>query len=302
VDAAMERLLAAPPAGELPARVALGLHHEQQHQELLLTDLKHLLAQNPLRPAYRPGPLPEQPRALPARWIERPGVLVEIGHPGGGFGFDNECPRHRVWLDPHALASRPVTNGEYQAFIRDGGYRNPLLWLADGWDAVRAGHWQRPLYWNEAGDALFTLRGEQPLEPDAPACHLSYYEADAYARWAGARLPREAEWEAAAAAWPVEGNFADSGALHPRAAAPEAPAFFGNVWEWTASAYAAYPGYRPGAGALGEYNGKFMCNQFVLRGGSCASPAGHLRASYRNFFPPQARWQFSGVRLAKDLA
>lgn len=302
VDEAMQSLLDAAPDGRLPARVELGLHHEQQHQELLLADLKHLLWHNPARPAYRAGPLPPQPAALPARWIERPGVLVEIGHTGCGFGFDNEFPRHRVWLDAYAVASRPVTNGEYQAFIRDGAYGNPLLWLADGWDTARTGGWSRPLYWNEDCDALFTLRGEQPLQPDEPVCHISYYEADAYARWAGARLPREAEWEAAAMAWPVRGNFLDSGALHPRASEPEAPAFYGNVWEWTASAYAAYPGFRPGEGALGEYNGKFMCNQLVLRGGSCVSPADHLRPCYRNFFGPATRWQFSGLRLAKDLA
>ena len=301
VDAAMRHLLEDRPDPLLLDRLELGLQHEQQHQELILTDLKHLFAANPLKPAYRAGALPAQPAALPARWLERPGVLVEVGHPGGGFGFDNEFPRHRAWLDAHALASRPVNNGEYLAFIRDGGYREPRLWLADGWDAAQTGGWTRPRYWNEACDALYTLRGEQVLSPDEPACHLSYYEADAYARWAGARLPREEEWEAAAAAWPVRGNFLDSGALHPRASDPERPAFFGNVWEWTASSYAAYPGYRAAGGALGEYNAKFMCNQYVLRGGSCVSSADHLRPSYRNFFPPQARWQFSGLRLAKDL-
>ena len=302
VDAAVQRLLEEAPEPALLERLELGLQHEQQHQELILTDLKHLLAANPLKPAYRAGPLPAQPPALPARWIERPGVLVEIGHPGGGFGFDNEFPHHRVWLDAYALASRPVNNGEYLAFIRDGGYHEPRLWLADGWDAAQARGWTRPLYWNAACDGLYTLRGEQSLAPDEPVCHVNYYEADAYARWAGARLPREQEWEAAAAAWPVQGNFMDGGALHPRAVDPEQPAFFGDVWEWTASAYAAYPRHRPGDGALGEYNAKFMCNQYVLRGGSCASSAAHLRPSYRNFFPPAARWQFSGLRLARDLA
>lgn len=304
VDQAVVALLErAAIAADLSARVELGLQHEQQHQELLLTDVKHLLAHNPQRPAYRPALAPP-PAACsqPMRWIERPAGLVEIGHPGDGFGFDNESPRHRVWLDAYALAARPVTNGEYLDFIHDGGYRNPLLWLADGWDAVQAGGWQRPLYWDDAGSALFTLHGEEPLRPEDPVCHLSYFEADAYARWARARLPREAEWEAAAAAWVVRGNFLDSGALHPRASAAASPAFYGDVWEWTASAYAAYPGFRAGDGALGEYNGKFMCNRLVLRGGSCASPAGHLRPSYRNFFPPQARWQFSGLRLARDLA
>jgi ergothioneine biosynthesis protein EgtB len=304
VDEAVVGLLErAPLARELSDRIELGLQHEQQHQELLLTDLKHLLAHHPQRPAYRPALAPPAPAgSRPLRWTEHPAALAEIGHPGDGFGFDNESPRHRVWLDGYVLATRPVTNGEYADFIRDGGYRKPLLWLAEGWDAVQAGGWQGPLYWNDAGDALFTLRGEQPLRSEDPVCHLSYFEADAYARWAGARLPREAEWEAAAAAWPVHGNFVESGALHPRAGPTEAPAFYGDVWEWTASAYAAYPGFRARGDALGEYNGKFMCNQLVLRGGSCVSPAGHLRASYRNFFPPHARWQFSGLRLARDLA
>ena len=301
VDAAMVRLLDGGPAPLLSERIELGLHHEQQHQELILTDVKHLLSLSPLKPAYRAGALPAQPKAQPARWIERPGVLVEVGHGGGSFGFDNEFPRHRVWLDAHAIASRPVTNGEYLEFIHDGAYREPLLWLADGWDLLQAQRWDRPLYWSEDLESIYTLRGEQPLARDEPACHLSYYEADAYARWAGARLPREAEWEATAASWPVTGNFYESGALHPRAGAPEHPAFFGDVWEWTSSAYSAYPGYRPDEGALGEYNAKFMCNQWVLRGGSCVSSAGHLRPSYRNFFPPHARWQFSGLRLAKDL-
>ena len=301
VDGAMQRLIERGAPRGLAQRIELGLQHEQQHQELILTDVKHLLSGNPLQPAYKAGGLPPQPKAQAARWLERPGVLVETGHDGAGFGFDNEFPRHRVWLDAHAIASRPVTNGEYLEFIHDGAYHEPLLWLADGWDAVRAQGWQRPLYWSEDLESQFTLRGEQALSRDEPVCHLSYYEADAFARWAGARLPREAEWEAAAAAWPVEGNFLDSGALHPRAGAPDRPAFFGNVWEWTASAYAPYPGYRTDDGALGEYNGKFMCNQMVLRGGSCVSSADHLRPSYRNFFAPSARWQFSGLRLAKDL-
>jgi ergothioneine biosynthesis protein EgtB len=304
VDAEVLAVLDGPDPGAVRAqRIELGLQHEQQHQELMLADLKCLFAQNPLRPAYRPlGTAAPPAGAAALRWLEQRAALVEIGHGGEGFCFDNELPRHRVWLDPHALASRPVTNGEYRQFVRGGGYREPLLWLADGWDAVQAGGWQRPLYWSEDGDSAFTLRGEQPLRPEEPVCHLSYFEADAYARWAGARLPREAEWEAAAAAWPVKGNFLDSGALQPRASAPQDPAFHGDVWEWTASAYAAYPGYRAPAGALGEYNGKFMCNQLVLRGGSCLTPPGHVRPSYRNFFPPHARWQCSGVRLARDLA
>jgi ergothioneine biosynthesis protein EgtB len=225
---------------------------------------------------------------------------VEIGQGGTAFAFDNERPRHRHWLEPHALASRLVTVGAFREFIRDGGYRTPTLWLADGWLAVQREGWSRPLYWSEDLASHFTLRGEVPLDDDEPVCHISYYEAEAYARWAGARLPREQEWEAAAAAWPVAGNFADSGRLHPRCESGVTPEFYGNVWEWTASPYTAYPGYRSPAGALGEYNGKFMCNQMVLRGGSCASPPGHLRAAYRNFFSPHARWQFSGVRLARD--
>jgi ergothioneine biosynthesis protein EgtB len=301
VDDAMRELLEGGATGVLPARIELGLQHEQQHQELMLTDVKHLLSHNPLKPAYRAGALAAQPRAQAARWIERPGVLVETGHDGNGFGFDNEFPRHRVWLDAYAIASRPVTNADYIEFIHDGAYREPLLWLADGWDRVQAEAWDRPLYWSPDLESHYTLRGEQPLVRDAPVCHLSYYEADAYARWAGARLPREAEWEAAAAAWPVAGNFLDSGELHPRTSAADHPGFFGDVWEWTASAYGSYPGYRTDDGALGEYNSKFMCNQFVLRGGSCVSSADHLRPSYRNFFPPHARWQFSGLRLAKDM-
>ena len=301
VDLAVRRLLEDGCAPRFRARIELGLHHEQQHQELILTDLKHALSTNPLQPAYRCAPPPCDSRAAPSRWIERPGVMVEIGHEGAGFAFDHERPRHRAWLEPHAMASRPVTNADYLEFVRDGGYRTATLWLADGWLAAQAQEWSRPLYWSEDLEEAFTLGGVLALDPDEPVCHLSYYEADAFARWAGARLPTEAEWEAAAAAWPVEGNFAEGGRLHPCPPDPERPDFFGNVWEWTASPYIAYPGFRAGPGALGEYNGKFMCNQFVLRGGSCASSAAHLRPSYRNFFFPQARWQFSGLRLAKDL-
>lgn len=300
VDAAVQALLTREPAPALEERIELGLQHEQQHQELILTDLKHALHANPLQPAYREGSAAQGPAPSPARWLDRPAVMVEIGQSNGAFAFDNERPRHRVWLHAHALASRTVTNGEYLEFMRDGGYERPTLWLSDGWDAAQAGRWRAPLYWNDDATQVFTLRGVQPLDPDAPVCHISYYEADAYARWAGARLPREAEWEAAAAAWPVQGDFVEAGVLHPRRTASEHPGFFGGVWEWTASSHAPYPGFRPLPGVLGEYNGKFMCNQMVLRGGSCASPASHLRASYRNFFPPHARWQFSGLRLAKD--
>lgn len=293
---------------ELLERVELGLQHEQQHQELILTDVKHLLAQNPLRPAYR-ADLPE-PRggASPLRWHRFEAGVRAIGADAGpGFRFDNEEPRHRQLLGPFALASRPVVNAEYAAFVEAGGYRQPEWWLSDGWSAVRAEGWQAPAYWERgpAGWSAFTLGGLRPLDPDAPVCHVSFYEADAYARFAGARLPTEAEWETAAAGVPVAGHFVEAGALEPVPLGPDegrgAPArLFGDVWEWTASPYVAYPGYRPAAGALGEYNGKFMCNQMVLRGGSCASPRAHLRASYRNFFPAGARWQWSGLRLAKD--
>lgn len=324
-----DHLLRALAGGRLsPAlrdRVLLGCHHEQQHQELILTDLKHLLASNPLRPAYlaaAPSPAPAtddtvridmsprtgshvprdmsaQPGAAhdPERWHRHPGGVVESGHRGPGFGFDNESPRHQVLLRPFTLATRPVRNVDYLAFIRDDGYRRPDLWLADGWDAVQRHGWTAPLYWSDDLTTRFTLHGERPLDPEAPVCHVSFYEADAYARWAGARLPTEHEWEQVAADLPVHGNFVESGHLDPT---PQPrPRLFGDVWTWTASPYLAYPGFTPDAGALGEYNGKFMCNQMVLRGGSCATPQNHMRASYRNFFPPEARWQFSGLRLAR---
>jgi ergothioneine biosynthesis protein EgtB len=306
-------------ARDLAAVVELGLHHEQQHQELILTDVKHLLSQSPLRPAYRselaPPARPQAPP--PLGWCRFEAGIRCIGAPeqpsppaGPGFHFDNEAPRHRVWLEAFELASRPATNREFLAFLADGGYARPELWLAEGWDAVRALGWVAPGYWERRGGPWleFTLGGLRPLDPDAPVSHLSYYEADAFARWAGARLATEAEWEVAAADAALDGNFVESGHLHP-AAAPsgragrEAPAqLFGDVWEWTASPYTAYPGYRAAAGALGEYNGKFMCSQIVLRGGSCLTPAGHVRASYRNFFPAAARWQMSGVRLARDAS
>jgi ergothioneine biosynthesis protein EgtB len=293
VDARMADLLDAGRAGdaELAARVDLGLAHEEQHQELVVTDLKHLLSCHPLRPSYherRPGASAAAPALA---WLDRPGGFVRLGAAAEGFALDHERPRHRAWLEPHAIAARPVTNGEYAEFVRDGGYRDPALWLSDGWTTVQREGWSRPLYWQEDLAAEFTLAGMSALDPHRPAVHLSYYEADAYARWAGARLPTEAEWEALAGERPAVGHFADSG---------EPAQLYGDVWEWTSSPYVAYPGYRPATGALGEYNGKFMCNQFVLRGGSCASPPGHLRASYRNFFPPAARWQFAGLRLARD--
>ena len=260
--------------------VELGLHHEQQHQELLLMDAKHLLAQNPLKPAYQTIAVPKA-KARPLAWREFEGGLVEIGHDGSGFAFDNEGPRHRVWLEPFALAARPVNCGEYLAFMEDGGYRRPEFWLSAGWDSVCQRGWQAPLYWERDGEGwqVFTLSGMTAIDPDQPVCHVSAYEAAAYAKWAGKRLPREQEWETGA------------GAVQD----------IGQVWEWTASPYVAYPGYREPAGAIGEYNGKFMANQMVLRGGCVATPAGHIRTTYRNFFPPDARWMFGGLRLAEDL-
>jgi ergothioneine biosynthesis protein EgtB len=287
-------------------RVEIGIHHEQQHQELVLTDLKHALSLNPLEPAYRESPPPARAAAPPLGWQPLAGGLREIGFAGEGFAFDNEKPRHRVWLEPCEIASRPVTNAEYLDFVRDGGYARPELWLSEGWARVQSQGWRAPLYWRQAEGAwrCFTLAGPRPLDPAEPVCHVSHFEADAYARWAGARLPSEAEWECAAQGLALEGNLAESGLFHPRAtpAAAGLAACFGDVWEWTASPYLPYPGFRPFAGALAEYNGKFMSGQLVLRGGSCATPASHLRASYRNFFPPDARWQFSGIRLARDAA
>jgi ergothioneine biosynthesis protein EgtB len=309
--------------GALAPVVVLGLHHEQQHQELLLTDLKHMLAQNPLHPAYAPRPPAAAGAAPPLRWHTYAGGLAWIGHAGAptrtpgsawgpagpGFAFDNEGPRHQQFLRPFQLASRPVTNGDFLAFIEDGGYQRPELWLSAGWATVQDEGWQAPLYW-ERHDGRWcaqTLAGLHEVDPAEPVCHVSYFEADAYARWADARLPTEAEWEVAAADLPPAGNFVESGRYHPAplsgddaAAAPLA--LFGDVWEWTQSSYAPYPGFRPAPGAIGEYNGKFMCNQYVLRGGSCATARSHIRATYRNFFPADARWQFMGLRLARDVA
>ncbi len=296
VDAAVERLCAATPAQRWAERLELGLQHEQQHQELMLTDLLHAFSCNPLQPAYRTE-APPQSQAVPLQWLRVEAGLRMIGHAGDGFAFDNELPRHRVWLDAFEIASRPVTNAEYRAFIEDGGYRNPLLWLSDGWAQVQAQQWQRPAYMTEDHAQAFGLYGPQPIDPHAPVCHLSYYEADAYARWAGAKLPTEAQWEVAMCErqWqPPE----TTTALRPLCA--DVPAL-GQVWEWTASAYSAYPGFQPAPGAVGEYNGKFMCGQYVLRGSSCATPPGHARLTYRNFFPPAARWQFSGLRLVREL-
>ena len=287
--------------------VALGIQHEQQHQELILTDLKHLLSCNPLRPAYQPQWPLTPVKGREARWHRFAGGVHAIGHEGGGFCFDNETPRHNVWLDDFEIASHPVTHGDWLAFIEDGGYRKPELWLSAGWDAVSTRGWQAPLYWERVDGEwhTFTLHGMARVERNTPVCHVSFYEAEAFARWAGARLPTEAEWEIASTQASAEGNFLESGALHPLALR-EAPRdgriaqMFGDVWEWTRSDYAPYPGFRTAEGAVGEYNGKFMCNQYVLRGGSCATPRSHIRATYRNFFPADARWQFSGVRLARD--
>jgi ergothioneine biosynthesis protein EgtB len=303
VDERVERV--APSAGaDVAAVLELGLHHEQQHQELICTDLKHLLSLHPLRPAYRPGaPRPAAGPATRLAWTSHSAGVRAIGHEGEGFAFDNEGPRHRVFVEGFEIASRPVTNGEYLAFVEDGGYRAARLWISDGWKAVQAERWTAPAYWERAEGAWaeFTLRGVEPLDLAAPVAHVSFYEADAYARWAHARLPTEAEWEVAVAGLPVRGRFLEDGAFHPAAAPPGdgLRQAYGDVWEWTSSAYAAYPGYRAAESALGEYNGKFMVGQQVLRGGSCVTPRGHARPTYRNFFPPPARWQFSGIRLAR---
>jgi ergothioneine biosynthesis protein EgtB len=301
VDDAMTRLLADTEDPVVLERTTLGLAHEEQHQELMLTDIKHVFSVNPLRPALNPD-LREPPRrrAPPLEYRRGRDGVLEIGATGDGFTFDNERPRHRVLVHPHALASRLVTNGEYREFIRAGGYREPTLWLSDGWATVQQRGWNRPLYWGEDLESEFTLRGMRPLDPEAPVVHVSYYEADAYARWAGARLPTEAEWEIAAATRPVAGNFVDARYWQPVAAAEGDAQLFGDVWEWTSSAYAPYPGFRPLAGALGEYNGKFMCNQLTVRGGSAVTAPGHVRATYRSFFYPDARWQYLGIRLARD--
>ena len=300
VDNAMAHLLAQDLPPEAHELVELGLHHEQQHQELLLMDIKHVLSCNPLEPAYATVTFdPPRPAARSA-WLERAGGVEEIGHQGAGFGFDNEFPRHAVHLEPFALADRPVTCGEWIAFIDDGGYRRPELWLSDGWATAGAEGWEAPLYWSAVDDDwwVFTLGGPQLVDPAEPVCHVSYYEADAFARWAGGRLPTEAEWEAVAAGYPPRGNYLDPSVLHPRPVAHTS--LFGDVWQWTSSAYSPYPGFKPAAGAVGEYNGKFMVNQYVLRGGSCVTPVGHVRSTYRNFFPPSARWPFTGLRVARD--
>lgn len=294
---------------QLEPLVTLGLHHEQQHQELMVTDIKHVFFENPLCPIYRPrrdplnGPLP------PLEWLPFGEGLREIGWGSEGFAFDNETPRHKEFVPAFALGSRLITNGEYLAFMEDGGYQRPEFWLSEGWNVVQTRGWTSPLcWWDRKGERLeFTLAGMESLNLDAPVCHVSLFEADAYAHWAGARLATEAEWEVASESVILCGNFAESGRFHPAALDPTdaelgaLQQMFGDVWEWTRSQYVPYPGYVTPPGALGEYNGKFMCNQFVLRGGSCATSHSHIRATYRNFFPPDARWQFTGIRLAKDL-
>jgi ergothioneine biosynthesis protein EgtB len=307
VEQAMGRLIDGGMPEEAERRLVLGLHHEQQHQELLAYDIKNAFWANPLHPAYKDGELPRSV-AGECSWIGHEGGLVEIGHSGDGFSFDNEQPRHKVFLEPFELSSRLVTCGEYLQFMRDGGYDRAELWLSEGWDTIRAQGWKAPLYWFETEGQwqVFTLRGAITLESllSTPVCHVSYFEADAFARWAGKRLPTEAEWEIAADAVSIGSeagcNLLESGTLHPIAAAATGglQQMFGDAWEWTASAYLGYPGFAALPGALGEYNGKFMCNQMVLRGGSAVTPASHIRSTYRNFFSPATRWQFSGMRLA----
>jgi ergothioneine biosynthesis protein EgtB len=301
VDKAMAALLdTRGEEAEVQQRVFLGINHEQQHQELLLTDIKHVFSCNPQLPAMNADlTVPPAGVADSYSFMSGRNGIQEIGADGRGFCFDNELPRHDALLQDHSIGSRLVTNGEFRDFIVDGGYRDYSHWLADGWSTINEREWNRPLYWSEDLDAEFTLGGQRELDKDAPVCHVSYYEADAFARWAGARLPTEFEWEVAAVPQPRAGNFLERGYWHP-ASANGSTQFFGDVWEWTASAYAPYPGFTPLPGALGEYNGKFMCNQITVRGGSCVTALDHIRASYRSFFYPDARWQFLGFRLAKD--
>ena len=296
--------------GQLHALITLGIHHEQQHQELILTDLKHLLSSNPIQPVYREARDGCSGKPVSIRWLEYPGGVREIGHVvSADFAFDNESPRHRVYVEPYRLADRLATNAEWIAFIDDGGYERPEFWLSEGWGLVRSQGSKAPLYWSRESEIApwrnWTLAGLRDVDSDEPVCHVSYFEADAFARWSEARLPTEAEWELAAVGQPIDGNLLENENFHPVSAGPgvvQSPRqIFGDVWEWTQSPYTPYPGFRASPGALGEYNGKFMCNQYVLRGGSCVTPRSHIRATYRNFFPASARWQFSGVRLARDI-
>jgi ergothioneine biosynthesis protein EgtB len=311
IDAHMDNLLSDADENlidEIEPLLVLGIHHEQQHQELLITDIKHLFAQNPLYPVFREhkiGTAASKPALM--RFVDFEETIVEIGCDGSGFSYDNEGPRHRALVSAFSLASRPVTNGEYLQFIEDHGYARAEFWLSLGWMTVNEQRWQAPLYWVKRDGAWwnFTLSGFRPVDESEPVTHVSYFEADAYAKWAGARLPTEFEWERAASDCPVEGNFVENEMFHPRPAPASGQArdlhqMFGDVWEWTRSAYSPYPGYRSAPGALGEYNGKFMCNHYVLRGGSCATSRTHIRRTYRNFFQPEKRWQFTGIRLARD--
>jgi ergothioneine biosynthesis protein EgtB len=293
---------------ELTPIITLGLHHEQQHQELMLTDIKHVFSCNPLYPTYVERVPTDTSSVPPLEWVSFPEGVHWIGHEGEGFAFDNERPRHRQFVQSFQLASRLATNGEYLAFMEDGGYENPLLWLSEGWATVQQEEWKAPLYWEKRDGQwwMMTLSGLREVDLAEPVCHVSYFEADAYARWADARLPTEAEWEVAAQDVPVAGNFVESSLYHPAplnasTTGGKLAQMYGDVWEWTQSSYAPYPNFKPGPGAIGEYNGKFMCNQYVLRGGSCATSLSHIRSTYRNFFPANAQWQFMGIRLAKEV-
>jgi ergothioneine biosynthesis protein EgtB len=309
IDGLMDAIFQKPAILEKFApRVVLGLNHEQQHQELMLTDIKHVFSENPLRPAFRESAAREFAAVPPARWQTFPAGVYQLGYEGGEFHFDNEGPRHRQFVEAFQLAPRLVTNRDYLEFIEDGGYRRPEFWLSLGWFTINEQRWEAPLYWEKRDGSwlVFTLAGMRALDQSEPVCHVSYFEADAFARWAGARLPTEFEWEAAAANLPYAGNFVENESFHPRPVDEKAASWplaqmFGDLWEWTSSSYSPYPGYSPTSGALGEYNGKFMCNQYVLRGGSCATSQSHIRKTYRNFFPPNARWQFMGIRLAKSV-
>ena len=311
VDSYIDELLSNPDESlldEIEPILILGIHHEQQHQELLITDIKHVLAQNPLYPVFRQHNRDVAAKKfIPIRFIDFEKTVSAIGHDGDGFTYDNEGPQHQALVPAFSLAARPVTNGEYIAFIEDNGYSRPEFWLSLGWMTVNEQRWNAPLYWAKRDGAWwnFTLSGLRPVDQSEPVTHVSYFEADAYANWAGARLPTEFEWERAALDRPIEGNFVEDENFHPRALSTfgedrHLRQMFGDVWEWTRSAYSPYPGYRAAPGALGEYNGKFMCNQYVLRGGSCATSRTHIRRTYRNFFQPEKRWQFTGIRLARD--
>lgn len=313
VDSHIDDLLSNPDEsllGEIEPILVLGIHHEQQHQELLITDIKHVLAQNPLYPVFRAAEERTETECRPYRFIDFEEATTAIGHDGDEFAYDNEGPRHQALVPTFSLATRPVTNGEYIAFIEDNGYGRPEFWLSLGWMTVNEQRWNAPLYWTKRDGSWwnFTLSGLRHVDQSEPVTHISYFEADAYANWAGARLATEFEWERAALSCPIEGNFVETESFHPAAksaVSAEKPGkrlhqMFGDVWEWTRSAYLPYPGYRAGPGALGEYNGKFMCNQYVLRGGSCATSRSHIRRTYRNFFQPEKRWQFTGIRLARD--